>query len=121
MALLPCEATSHRYLGPGNRAYIAILDGVQKWEHKPRLCPDHLGDLEELFSRVNGLVDDSAGSDYHSQHCLVCVQSVDGQQPQSVFMTVFAGRGERRDYFAPVCRACRSAAESLLRAPWEDD
>lgn len=114
MAQFPCEADGFRYRGPGNRAYIVILDGGQRWENRPRLCPDHAWQLKELFSAVDGQVHYETPNQQPSTNCLVCAGPVAGRLPQSVFMTLFTGRDVREDFYAPICRDCRPAAEVAL-------
>lgn len=116
MAHYPCSIDGLRYLGPGNRAYIAILDGREKWEFKPRLCPRHMEAAVELFSAVNGEVIEGVPYTTEMAICLVCARNVAGRLPHSAFMTLYAGREERRDFFAPVCQVCRPQAEIALTA-----
>lgn len=116
MAQYPCDRCGRRYRGPSNRAYIAIYDGVERWDYKPRLCPTDVEELVVLFEDNHGWIDPTDTSPYKPQPCLVCAQSVDGQKPQSVFITLFTGRDNRRDGYAPVCGVCRQRAEALLEA-----
>lgn len=115
MAMRPCDVCRRRFPGPSNSAYVAILDGGQRWELKLRLCSVHWLKLEQLFTDVDGFINYEADTHAESQPCLVCHGDVNGAHPQSAFMTAYPARAERADYFAPVCAGCRPAAEVLFR------
>lgn len=114
MAQFPCDHCGRRYKGPGNRAYVAILEGSSRWEHKPRLCPIHLQELEELFDNVQGRLSQGDPRWANDQMCLICADIVDGQPNQPVFMTSYAARDEREDFYAPLHASCAPAAKDAL-------
>lgn len=116
MAQYPCDRCGSRYLGPGNRAYVSILDGEAKWQYKPRLCPRDVQELREIFDEVDGWIDPTDTTPYKPQPCLVCAQSVVGRRSHSVFITLFTGRDARSDGYAPLCADHREQGEALLES-----
>lgn len=114
MAMQPCQFCHRRFIGPASRAYVAILDGNERWESKPRLCFQHYLDLVGNFLDVDGRVVYESNAPWQDQRCLVCHSDVAGRYPQSVFCTGYPARGEREDFFAPVCRDCRPSAQILF-------
>lgn len=115
MAIKPCAHCGHRFLGPASRAYIAIMDGVERWEHKPPLCAPCYGAVRRQFDDVGGEIDYGSTGQHEPQPCIVCHGETNGRFPQSIFMTGYPAHGARTDYFAPVCQACRPTAEVMLK------
>lgn len=114
MAQFPCDHCGQRYRGPGNRAYIAILDGIAKWDHKPRLCPDDMELCKLQFDAVHGRIGDPQFPVTGAELCLRCRGLVEPGQGVAVFMVTFSGRTEREDWFARAHRECRPDTERHL-------
>lgn len=115
MALRPCSLCFRRFPGPSNSAYVAILDGGQKWEHKPKLCEECFLRLVYLFDDVKARIDYDATPTEMPMICLACHDDPNDKHPLPVFMTTYAARADRVDYCAAVCAGCRPQAENLVR------
>jgi hypothetical protein len=106
MAIFPCDRHGSRYTGPQRTAYPAIVNGTAVMRAKQRLCLDCFSALQQFCS--TRMLD--AENPYETEHCLCCENEY---TPFSVFVTLYAGRDERQDYYARACSSC-AAGEAAM-------
>jgi hypothetical protein len=107
MALYPCDATGHRYVGPQQTIYPALVDGGMSARRKLRLCGLH-------FAQMLATLEDST-QDAFADHdpsvdmrCMSCHRS-EPVPTSGFFATVYAHRAERRDFWGAVHQDCAAA------------
>jgi len=114
MAYSPCDWDRARFLGPSSRLYLAIMDGADRWETKPRLCQRHYDGLVKLFADVNGmLLHDGIYSDA-PQPCVECVEDIGDEPVLAVFATGYRAGNGRADMYAPLHRRCQIAFQDRV-------
>jgi len=107
MAMYPCDVKNHRYNGPQQTIYPAIVTGNASTRRKLRLCPGHFEHLEDtLETKANNAQMDFDSKDH--TRCIVCQQDVTDSEFQ-FFATVYAKGQERRDFWAVLHESCAAA------------
>lgn len=104
MALFPCDAGNHRYSGPQQTIYPAVVDGGDSARRKLRLCPAHFQHRVERLERHAHNAQIAFGEELD----LGCLQG-DGavlDSPFQFFATVYAAHEERADWWAPIHAGC---------------
>lgn len=101
MALSPCDHDGHRYPGPAQSVYLALLDGGSSWRRKFRLCPRHFSMFEDTLRADFAAAGDELRDDQEPK-CPQC-----HGRPElgnaAAFATVYATGLDRADYWSPVC------------------
>jgi hypothetical protein len=108
MAIFPCDVGNHRYVGPQQTIYPAIVDGGDTARRKMRLCPAHFQHLvERLESHAH-----NAQMAFGEALDATCLQG-DGavtDSPFQFFATVYAHKEDRADWWAPIHAGCVTSA-----------
>lgn len=115
MALFPCDVDLHRYPGPQQTMYPALVrySGVSR--RKLRLCPGHFETYaEQLLLNAEDATSATDGQALNA--CFVCHQST-GDEHCQLFVTVYALGLERQDFWAPLHEDCVSSARANWRLP----
>lgn len=107
MAVFPCDIGRHRYPGPQQTMYPAVVDGDLCRRRKLRLCPIHFAELLDRLHQgySNGQIE---FLDVQAVTCPLCSNPVRDETGQ-FFATVYAKGSERADFWAPVHTACIEA------------
>jgi len=107
MALYPCDIGAHRYAGPQQTIYPALVSGGWSDRRKLRLCPTHFDALLETCEERCIDANDTAGPPPQ----LGCVSCGAFDTPISFgfYATVYPMRQERRDFWGSVHEKCASA------------
>lgn len=110
MALYPCDATAHRYVGAQQTMYPALANGIEAERRKLRLCPIHFEEKLQRLERTahDALVDFTEAT---VAACVNCTQPV-SDSTMAFFCTVYARGADRADWWGPVHEAC---AEPMRR------
>jgi hypothetical protein len=105
--LYPCDATEHRYVGPQNTIYPAIVDGTFSQRRKLRLCSSH---FESYVEQLEKHAFDAFGDQERppSRQCVLCSKPVE-DAPVGFYATVYGHRQERRDFYGSVHDDCAPA------------
>jgi hypothetical protein len=108
MALYPCDIHGGRYTGPQQTMYPAMLTGTDTVRAKKRMCPVCFSvalDFAQSFLKDIAVPGDDPNG------CVVCGSDDTGT---SCFLTVYATKADRRDFFGGLCPGCREQAETVL-------
>jgi hypothetical protein len=105
------------YRGPSSTYYLAAVDGGQKYTHKHKLCSQCAVPFQELldakFEEVRYDIKPPADPTFE---CFVCKENAqDGGV--AFFVTAYAFRDERSDFWAIAHRACWGAGWETVRHP----
>jgi hypothetical protein len=108
MALYPCDVEPHRYPGPQQTVYPAIVQGSDAVRRRLRLCPHHFRDaIARLEERAQSAQIDFF--DARPLQCLVCQTEV-SDSPWQFFATTYAKDEDRKDWWALLHSDCVAAA-----------
>jgi hypothetical protein len=117
MSFFPCDMQRHRYKGPANHAYPAIVDGVNRDSRHWRFCAKHVLDLCEYLERYEATEEDSMLQvSLGSAACIGCDRVMDGLEEQ-LYVTVYGKGEDRRDFWAQKHRLCM--LPDWLRGLWD--
>lgn len=110
MSVLPCSFGRHRYVGPIQHFYPAVLNGSDQRRTHLRLCPQHalelLADLEPFD--VNR--DISGNGTYTDEDvCISCRQPC-SERSKLFFATAYPRSSDRMDFYGTIHPACREPA-----------
>ena len=100
MAHYPCDGHGARYTGPQRTAYPAIVGGAMTLRDRRRLCRPCYEELETWCGEYLGLVGSDGGTE--PGNCASC----NGEAPWAVFVTLYPGGEERKDYYGRCCADC---------------
>ena len=104
MALFPCVAGNHKYVGPQQSVYLAALNGTLAARSKQRLCPEHLADLgkwiEDHMEKIAVDNEMHVQLDFDHGTCYECDST---EAPWQLFANVYRLKQPQVDYYARSC------------------
>lgn len=108
MGMYPCDLGGHRYVGPQQTIYPAIVGGGFATRRKLRLCAPH---FESLLDSLETRACDASldAPELQVARCINCGQDADSEALQ-FFATVYGRGAERRDFWAPLHGSCDAAS-----------
>lgn len=116
MALRPCAVKQHRYIGPAQWAYPAILFGSDRLQAKKPMCPEHFQQYVDLVDAnlVPVRFEEQGEAELNAtRDCAQCDQPIEGEHAIA-FCTVYERGQERRDYFGELHKHCISLMQHTL-------
>lgn len=99
MAIYPCDRHGARYTGSQQTAYPALLDGSVSRREKRRLCQVCFAVTREWCVQHLALYDQPEPL---PEGCCIC----GGDTSVAIFVTLYATREDRVDYFGRCCADC---------------
>lgn len=117
MGVYPCEVCHERYFGAQQTMYPAVVEGQYNFRQKTRMCPKC---FESALISVSELLVDVA--DREHQPIIGCAQCLQAQAELALFVTVYASKADRQDYFGLLCRRCLDSplTNALFGKPLHD-
>jgi hypothetical protein len=110
LALYPCDNGRHRYNGPQQTVYPALLEGMDAKRAKLRLCQIH---FQLYINAAESFLTPAEETDFGGP----CAGCGNPDALTTVFLTVYEKGQERRDLVGRLCDDCRRAKlESLFLA-----
>ena len=121
MAHRPCYRCHRRYIGAAQHMYVTVIDEAEELQWKGPLCRtcfdaaiDWLATHTVMVPQDGVEYDDAADP----KTCTFCGAHVDGHSV--VFVTDYAAKSDRRDWYGPLCPSCRAEAKERLLVQVQD-
>lgn len=104
MALYPCDATGHRYVGPQRTIYPAVASGAITERRKLRLCKDHFEAFLEQLA-LHAVDQEHTSANGAPIPCYLC-DRVPEYASSALYVTAYDYKAERQDWWAPIHDNC---------------